>query len=157
MTDSPLSKEQQALLHELTEQAPADAIIGHLTRRLHQAFNSGWLANAPMEVTPPQLLMLTFLSRFPGSDQISLAYACSMDRSTTATLVKSLEKANLLTRTRDPNDGRRWCLNITPQGQDIVDICNAEVPAVNKKVLKNLNPEQIEQLTSLIKLALGPT
>ncbi len=156
MTGAPLSQEQQDLLQRLIEKAPANAIIGHLTRRLHQAFNSGWSLHGSIDITPPQLLVLTFLSRIPGCDQISLSQACSVDRSTMATLVKFLESEQLLKRSRDPDDRRRWRLDITAQGQAIVDDCSEQLPNINDQVLKNLSAAEIEKLAFLIKKALKP-
>jgi DNA-binding MarR family transcriptional regulator len=53
-----------------------------------------------------------------------------MDTGTITPLVKRLETAGFVTRTRDPNDERRVLVNLTPRAENIRE----EILGVTKKI-----------------------
>jgi hypothetical protein len=94
--------------------APPDALAalyarpGFKLRRAHQIALSVFLEECrAQEVTTTQYGILVALHERPGLDQIGLAQALGLDRSTTGLVVGLLEARALLTRVQPPEDRRR--------------------------------------------------
>jgi DNA-binding MarR family transcriptional regulator len=72
---------------------------------------------ARVGLTVPQRLSLLHVARSPGILASELATALHLHRGTVSGIVKRLASAGYVTRTVDPNDGRRAGLTLTPAGQ----------------------------------------
>ncbi|WP_129793769.1 MarR family winged helix-turn-helix transcriptional regulator [Sphingosinicella sp. CPCC 101087] len=94
---------------------------GFLIRRAHQ-ITEGLFADmaGSLNITPTQFGALTVVSALEPIDQISLARALGLDRSTTGLVVANLESRGLITRTTDPGDRRRRVLATTAEGRDML-------------------------------------
>jgi MarR family transcriptional regulator, organic hydroperoxide resistance regulator len=84
----------------------------------------------PLGLTFPQYLVI--LELLDGSPLTvgSLGGRLDMDTGTITPLVKRLEAAGFVTRTRDPADERRVLVDLTPQGRAI----EAEVRGITDKI-----------------------
>ena len=92
--------------------------------RMHKPFL------APLGLTFPQyLVVLELLNEAPLSVG-SLGGRLDMDTGTITPLVKRLEAAGLVTRTRDPNDERRVMVDLTSCGRGL----EAEVRGITQKI-----------------------
>ncbi|WP_394437916.1 MarR family winged helix-turn-helix transcriptional regulator [Streptomyces sp. SGAir0957] len=89
---------------------------GHLARRLQQAHHLLWNTMVSEEITSPQFAVLNALVAEPGLDQRTVGERVGLDRSTIAEVISRLTRRDLLAKERDPDDGRRWLLRLTPQG-----------------------------------------
>src|SRR5438128_84736 len=88
---------------------------GHLIRRAQQVHHWLWNAQVSGEVTSPQFAVLYALRAEKNIDQKTLGERVSLDRSTTAEVVARLKSRGLIQRFRDPRDGRRNLLRLTPR------------------------------------------
>jgi DNA-binding MarR family transcriptional regulator len=92
--------------------------------RLHKPFL------APLGLTFPQyLVVLALLDDTPCSVG-ALGARTDMDTGTITPLVKRLQAAGIVTRTRDADDERRVLVDLTPKGRGL----EAEVRAVTGKI-----------------------
>lgn len=102
------------------------ALYGAANRmaRMHKPFLE------PLGLTFPQyLVMLELLNGSPLS--VGTLGAClDMDTGTITPLVKRLESAGFVTRTRDPNDERRVLVDLTPRVESI----RKEILSVSQKI-----------------------
>lgn len=89
---------------------------GHLLRRALQAMNLLWTEDVSPTITSPQFAALNALYREPNIDQRTLGERISLDRSTMAEVVARLSSKGLIKATRDPRDGRRKTIQLTPKG-----------------------------------------
>lgn len=89
---------------------------GHLARRLQQAHHLLWNTMVSEEITSPQFAVLNALVAEPGLDQRTVGERVGLDRSTIAEVISRLTRRDLLAKERDPDDGRRWLLRLTPEG-----------------------------------------
>ncbi|MEV6065846.1 MarR family transcriptional regulator [Nocardia sp. NPDC052001] len=99
--------------------------------------------------------VLTYLSEFSEISQQEIADGLGIDRSEVVRLVDSLEKSGLVTRTRDPEDRRRYRLAMTTAGRKLRDETNARISAATDNLLHRLTPAERETLHRLSLKALG--
>ncbi|MBS0968526.1 MarR family transcriptional regulator [Nissabacter archeti] len=92
--------------------------------RMHKPFLE------PLGLTFPQyLVMLELLNNSPLS--VGTLGAClDMDTGTITPLVKRLENAGFVSRTRDPNDERRVLVDLTPRVESIRE----EILSISQKI-----------------------
>ncbi|MYW62756.1 winged helix DNA-binding protein [Streptomyces sp. SID8379] len=89
---------------------------GHLARRLQQAHYLLWNTMVSEEITSPQFAVLNTLVAEPGLDQRTVGERVGLDRSTIAEVISRLTRRELIDKVRDPQDGRRSLLRLTPEG-----------------------------------------
>jgi MarR family transcriptional regulator, organic hydroperoxide resistance regulator len=88
----------------------------------------------PMGLTHPQyLVMLALWGRSPLAVK-ELIEMLQLDGPTLSPMLKRLEAAGLITRTRDPNDERQLRVDLTQQGRDLREQALNVPPAVVAKL-----------------------
>ena len=86
------------------------ATPGHLIRRAQQVHTALWAERLHAELTGPQYAVLVSLAQEPGIDQTRLAELASLDKNTTADLVRRLVRQGWVIRSVDDGDLRRRVL-----------------------------------------------
>src|SRR5258708_34243714 len=95
---------------------------GFLIRRAQQIAVSLFLEETgELGITNTQYGILTVLKDRPGLDQISLAKALGLDRSTTGMVLGKLEKAGFVGRFIGTHDRRRRNLALTSAGEAMLE------------------------------------
>lgn len=93
---------------------------GYLIRRLHQIHVALFLEELrDSGLTPVQYGLLTALNFRGELDQGSLAEELGLDRTSTAEVLKRLERRKLVTRKPNPRDRRARLARITPRGRSL--------------------------------------
>ncbi len=102
------------------------ALYGAANRmvRMHKPFLE------PLGLTFPQYLVILELLDGAPLAVGALGGCLDMDTGTITPLVKRLEAAGLVTRTRDPNDERRVMVDLTSRGRGL----EAEVRGITQKI-----------------------
>lgn len=116
--------------------------------RLHKPFLE------PLGLTFPQYLVILDLLEGAPLSVGSLGGRLDMDTGTITPLVKRLEAAGLVTRTRDPNDERRVLVDLTSRGRGM----EAEVRGVTQKIKTacQLSDEGVDDLRSTLEKLAHP-
>jgi DNA-binding MarR family transcriptional regulator len=123
---------------------------GHLIRRAQQVHYWLWNAEVSPDVTSPQFAVLYALRAEQNIDQKTLGERVSLDRSTTAELVTRLTGRGLVQRYRDPRDGRRNLLRLTPAGLRTTERLIPKAARMNRLLVSVLSEcEQTELLRML--------
>lgn len=101
----------------------------------------------PYGITYPQYLALVVLSSKEGQTVSELGEKLYLESNTLTPLIKRLEAAGLVTRTRDKQDERVVRLGLTPAGSDLARTALGCVPA---EVLKatGMGQAALEKLNS---------
>ena len=86
-------------------------------------------------LTGPQRVALRVLGRRPGITAGALAGILRVHPSTLTGVLHRLERRGLVRRTRDPEDGRRALLELTPRGRKLDITSPGTVEAVVARVL----------------------
>jgi DNA-binding MarR family transcriptional regulator len=102
------------------------ALYGAANRmvRMHKPFLE------PLGLTFPQYLVILELLNDAPLTMGTLGGRLDMDTGTITPLVKRMEAAGLVTRTRDPNDERRVMVDLTPRGRSL----ETEVRGITEKI-----------------------
>jgi DNA-binding MarR family transcriptional regulator len=76
-----------------------------------------------------------------GLSQKNLCELMTSDPNTIAAIMRRMEKASLIQRTKDPDDGRRLVVSPTPQGIRLYAKASVRAKALEKEALNGLSPE----------------
>jgi MarR family transcriptional regulator, organic hydroperoxide resistance regulator len=111
-----------------------------LSKRMH----------ASLGLTGPQRVALRVLGRRPGITAGSLARALRVHPSTLTGVLRRLERRGLVRRTRDPEDGRRALLELTPRGRKLDVPSPGTVEAVVSRILSGMPPARSRAAAELL-------
>ena len=130
-----------------TEQLAED-LLG-MWRRLRRTN----IAARPGEITPEQFVLLRYLHvHESGSASIGeIALALGVTQSAATTACQRLEKAGLVTRTRDDDDERIVRVAITAVGCQQLDAWRQQTRAALLTMLHPLTPEEQAELQRLLR------
>jgi MarR family transcriptional regulator, temperature-dependent positive regulator of motility len=129
---------------------------GHLVRRAQQLHNELWSAVIGDDLTSVQFAVLFALSIDPGLDQTTLAERVFLDPSNCHDVVVRLVGRQLVARTRDENDGRRWRIQLTDRGAATVVRVLPDVREVGRRLLEPLDGADGRRLLELLSRLLAP-
>ena len=98
----------------------------------------------PFGITTLQYTALTVLERHDGLPAAQLARDSFVTAQSTADLVRTLEKRELVVRERNPRNKRELLIHLTASGRQLlVDVAD-DVAAVEARMTAALTPEQAE-------------
>jgi DNA-binding MarR family transcriptional regulator len=128
---------------------------GHLLRRAVQVMNLLWNEEVSHTITSPQFAALNALYSEPNLDQRTLGQRISLDRSTMAEVVSRLHARGLVRTERDPRDGRRKTINLTPKGLHSVKQLIPRTHAMTDRLVGPLDVTQRDELLCLLTKVVG--
>lgn len=120
--------------------------IVRTARRLRQEAGS--------DLGPAQASALATIERHGPLAPSELAKRERIKRPTAARILGSLEEAGLLTRVRDPEDGRSSILSVTAEGRELIRRLRARKTAYLAKRMRDLPAEDlraIERATEVLE------
>ncbi len=123
-----------------------DQIPGHAIRRLQQIAVGIFHQEAQeLGMTPVQYAVLQTVHNHPGTDQRTLAGLIALDTSNTASVVDRLEARGLITRQVSPQDRRVRLLELTQEGEKLLQDVIPCMERAQQRILEPLSPtDQIE-------------
>lgn len=95
-------------------------------------------------ITGPQRLVLRIVGRFPGISAGQLSRILHLDPSTLTGILRRMDRAGLLTRRRDPRDGRRVLLCPSAAGRRLDVVTPGTIEAVMREVLGRLPQRKLD-------------
>lgn len=93
---------------------------------------------ATVGVTGPQRLVLRLVAHYDRPSPGALAEALRVHPSSLTGVLRRLERAGLIRRARDPEDGRRALVSLTPKGQRLNDRQEGTAESAVRRALKAL-------------------
>jgi DNA-binding MarR family transcriptional regulator len=125
--------------------------LNYLIRRMHQAADAFYYDEIPHgDITPVQLAALRAIQFRSGIDQLRLANAIKLDRTTIAGVVLRLENKGLITRRPAPHDRRSNLLSLTVDGEKLLGELLPAADRAQRRMLAKLTPEQRRQFLDLM-------
>jgi DNA-binding MarR family transcriptional regulator len=130
------------------DQVPMSTLLAGLgreaTARLRRAMR-------PLGLGAQQFLVLELLHVLGQTSQAELAEALAIDPSNLATTVADLCDRDLVERTRDELDRRRYVLRLSRSGEQLLGRTEAAMAAAETDMFAPLDQEQREQLHTLLR------
>jgi DNA-binding MarR family transcriptional regulator len=124
---------------------------GFKLRRAHQVALSIFAEECGgFDVTTTQYGILVALREQPGLDQIGLAQAVGLDRSTTGMVVGNLESRGILRRQRHEVDRRRHVLALTVEGEALLRQVGPAAERAWQRLLAPLSGAEAAALGALL-------
>ncbi len=93
-------------------------------------------------VTGPQRMIMRIVAREPGVSAGGISTAAQIHPSTLSGILDRLERAQLISRSRDLADWRRARFEVTGAGRDVVDTRRGTVEAAVARSLEGLAPAE---------------
>jgi MarR family transcriptional regulator, organic hydroperoxide resistance regulator len=98
---------------------------------------------AALGVTGPQRLVVRIVGRFPAISAGQLAHILHLHPSTLTGILRRLERRGLLTRRKDPRDGRRAVLGLSAAGRRLDVEASGTIESLMKATLAPLPRNQV--------------
>ena len=124
--------------------------IGETAHALRKAFDR--LA-VGLGVTRAQWKVLFKLTRRPGLRQVELADMLDLEPITLCRIVDRLEEAELVERSRDPDDRRAWKLHVTTKAQPLIEKLQAIGAELVGEAFAGIDPKDIETTRKVLAQA----
>ena len=124
--------------------------IGETAHALRKAFDR--LA-VGLGVTHAQWKVLFKLTRKPGLRQVELADMLDLEPITLCRIIDRLEEAELVERSRDPDDRRAWRLHVTQKAQPLVEKLQAIGADLVDQAFGGIDPKDIETTRKVLAQA----
>lgn len=101
-------------------------------------------------VSEQQWRVLRTLFQHPGMDATGLARECQVLSSSLTRMLRTLERAELISRTYVAQDLRRQSITLTEQGRSLVLRLSPEIEAVYQRLYAHIGPDVINSLYTQI-------
>ncbi len=105
---------------------------------------------ADLDVTPAQVPIILWLADRDGLTQKDLCERAHIEQPSAAELLGRMEQKGLVSRTRDPNDGRRFLYHLTDEARARVDVLKADAASGNRAALAGIPEAEVETFLSVL-------
>jgi DNA-binding MarR family transcriptional regulator len=102
-------------------------------------------------VTGPQRLAIRMIGRFPGIDAGDLAGLLHIHPSTLTGILARLEGRSYITRTTDPEDGRRYLFHLTAKGKALDSARSQTVESRVKRALSRIPAARVKTAREVLE------
>jgi DNA-binding MarR family transcriptional regulator len=133
----------------MTQQPGTLALVLHMSKAVHRASSDELLG-----MRLRQFLVLSYLQQRSPSRQQDLCETLMLDANNCVLLLNELEVAGWTMRRRDPEDRRRHVVELTPEGLAALERGRRAQESLEDEILAPLDPDEREQLRSLLRKAL---
>jgi DNA-binding MarR family transcriptional regulator len=102
-------------------------------------------------ITAPQRFIVRCVGKYPGMTAGQLATILHLDRGSVSAALRRLEQQGILKRRRDPRDGRRVTLGLTPKGRSLDVAQSGTVESAVVHLLESSSKAEIEATRSVLR------
>ena len=124
-------------------------ILERTAKRMKQFFQQQ-LAAADAGITIDQWVILQVLDRQEGLSQLEIARATFKDPPTVTRIIDLLCQKELTRRITDPDDRRRFKIQLTEDGREKIEAILPIIQAARRQAWHGLVDEEIGQLTGIL-------
>ena len=127
--------------------------VGYLLRRAYQRHLAIFQANASDDqLTSVQFATLCALRDHGAQSQSELVKATSIDQATIRGIVERLKDRNLISLSRDHEDGRKVIIALTNDGEELLDRMIPHARTITERTMGHLNPAERLALIHTLRL-----
>jgi DNA-binding MarR family transcriptional regulator len=120
--------------------------LSGLMRKFQTQLRSGDLK----EYTLRQLYYIELIDKNEGISVSEISKALDVKKSTVSIAINQLINLGIVTKIQSDTDKRFYFLQLTPKGKDIMKMHKQIHEDTIKKILKILNPEEVESFIKLV-------
>lgn len=114
----------------------------------------GEFPHMDFDLTFSQMEMLGFIARSPDCHVQDIADGLGLTAPTVSVSVRRLEDAGWLERKPDPEDGRAFCISLTPKSMKTMEKAKTAKFSAMQNFLTGLTGEEQEQFLGLLEKAI---
>jgi DNA-binding MarR family transcriptional regulator len=116
--------------------------LGYLLRQGHGAVRQAIeRALDDLAVTQPQFLVMTMINAYPGVSGAEIARLTMLTPQTISLIIANLERDGRLTRSVNPEHGRRLLLQLTEEGKNLLAQCRERAHEVDAQLRTGLSAD----------------
>ena len=131
-----------------TERLPYGLLLARLG---HESTSRFRRSLKPLGLSPQEFMVLRQVEAIENASQTEIADALAIDYSNLATIAGALCDRDLLLRERDDADRRRYVLELTPAGTDMLAEARNAILDGEEEMVSSLDDEQREQFWLLLR------
>ena len=103
------------------------------------------------DITTDQCLVLIILENNSTSSQKEIAELIFKDYASITRMIELMVKNDYLLRSPNPNDRRKFDLEITKKGNQALEVLKPKIQKNRQKALKGLSTQEIDQLEAMLQ------
>lgn len=134
-----------------SDEAMRDFVGYSLKRAYMGAHRNATEALEPFDLRVRSFSALTLIVANPGIPPSRLAEILQIERSNLVVIIDELETRELISRSRDPQDRRRFALHATLCGRQLQEKAAAAKSARQEEIISRLSAGEYEMLKSLLR------
>lgn len=121
------------------------------TIKEYRKFSQKKLSDEVNDMTIDQGMILAFLDRYPDKTQKEIAAMAFKDNASMTRMLDLMEKKNYLKRSINPANRRRFNIEITTKGKDVLKTLAPIIKNNREQALNGVSEEEIIQLETILK------
>jgi len=131
-------------------------LLAKASRRWNDGLEEGFRRAGFPEVRPSYGSVLVPLFEEDGLRMGELARRSSLSKQALTTLVRSVEEAGLVSRTRDARDGRAYRVSLTARGHELRPVAERVLGDLAARTRSRLSDEELEILFTSLRKVVDP-
>jgi DNA-binding MarR family transcriptional regulator len=135
----------------LISAALADVIGYHLRVAQEASFQAFKQRVGNPDLKPGRYAILCIIAEHPGLTATELSRACGRDKSTLTPALKDLSHRGFVVRERSPTDERRYTIDLTPAGKDLLRQLRLHARAHDRELDRIVGPENRAALIAALR------
>jgi len=125
------------------------------TIKSYRKFSKNNFLKVVDDITVDQKLILQYLNDYPELSQKEIAELVFKDNASLTRMIDSMVNKKILKRSMHEDDRRRYKINITSKGKDILDKLAPVIIDNRKKALANVSEQELDQLEKTLNKILA--
>jgi DNA-binding MarR family transcriptional regulator len=121
-------------------------LLAKATQRWNELLEAAFRDAGFREVRPSYGSVLLPLYEEDELRMTELARRARLSKQAMTTLVRSVEGAGLVSRTRDPQDGRAYRVSLTPRGLELRSVAEAALADLAERTGRTLSEAELDEL-----------
>jgi MarR family transcriptional regulator, organic hydroperoxide resistance regulator len=123
----------------------------HAIQTIRRSLESQVLQRMKSDITAPQMFVLYFIHQKMKCKLTQIAEKMEVKPSAVTVMIDRLENAGYVRRVSDPADRRSTLVELTPEGQQVLDKAVSQRNEILSTFLSKLEPEEQELVTGLLE------
>lgn len=133
-------------------QSPSETIFYTIESTIKEYRKSSQknLSHEVSDMTIDQGMILAFLNKYPEKTQKEIAAMAFKDAASMTRMLDLMEKKNYLTRSINTENRRRFKIEITPKGKQILKNLAPIIASNRENALNGISSEEVQQLERIL-------